>query len=683
MEIVAYDINFNEKDINNLKFNTYGFAFLEYPAVYILYNENNSKVYIGQTTSIINRLKQHLISPEKKEFTNVYIFSAEYFNQSLIENIEAILINLFSNTINKTSPDYKNFHDYYQKRELLETVLSDLKKKGIENKFNISFEGVLENIDIKIECLYNEITIEEFDFNNKEIDKLEEYKYPCVYLLKSDKKIYIGETSNIKTRLKEHYKTKSKIFDKVILIRYDKFNNSVTYDLETSLLNYFLADEKYEIYNEKQKDLKVIYSYYNQSYYHNDVFKEIWERLKDKKIVDNTIEHLNTKDLFKISPFISLTQEQDRIINKILNSLDNDQKEIFIIRGEAGSGKSVLLSSLYNKILAKYETDKLNENYLLVNHEEMLKIYHLMSKYLPLMIKKNILKPTTFVNKIIKAYISLIDEGHTLLSSKDNYNNFKQDNHLEEIIKKSQKTILIFDEKQFLKLKSYWDDSKLSEILRKFNNIKIHKFKLDSQLRMECPKEIIDWIDNVVENKKIDKLPHSDDFELKVFDSCKEMHEAIKEKNKQYGLSRMISTFDYIHKKDGKEYYIEEDELKLPWNILKQDAWTQRVETIDEIGSIYSIQGFDLNYAGVILGPSLSYDFDKDELIVKIDEYKDTEAFRVSDKLKDLEDSKIKELKEKIILNSLNVLLKRPIKGLYLCASDKKLKQALKEKYGH
>ncbi|RUM63366.1 MAG: hypothetical protein DSZ04_05490 [Sulfurimonas sp.] len=101
-------------------------------------------------------------------------------------------------------------------------------------------------------------------------------------------------------------------------------------------------------------------------------------------------------------------------------------------------------------------------------------------------------------------------------------------------------------------------------------------------------------------------------------------------------------------------------------------------ETVDEIGSIYTIQGFDLNYAGVIFGPSLSYDFKNKKLKIDTTKYKDTEAFRVSQTMRDsLSEDEIIELKEKIILNSLNVLMKRPIKGLYIYASDKQLREYL------
>ena len=65
---------------------------------------------------------------------------------------------------------------------------------------------------------------------------------------------------------------------------------------------------------------------------------------------------------------------------------------------------------------------------------------------------------------------------------------------------------------------------------------------------------------------------------------------------------------------------ISSDQFCKPWNnqledsapksrkgIDKELAWAEKPYTIDEIGSIFTIQGFDLNYAGVIIGPSATY----------------------------------------------------------------------------
>ncbi|AEX77669.1 DNA/RNA helicase domain-containing protein [Corynebacterium diphtheriae] len=39
----------------------------------------------------------------------------------------------------------------------------------------------------------------------------------------------------------------------------------------------------------------------------------------------------------------------------------------------------------------------------------------------------------------------------------------------------------------------------------------------------------------------------------------------------------------------------------------KELSWAEKPHTINEVGSIFTIQGFDLNYAGVIIGPSVQY----------------------------------------------------------------------------
>ena len=71
---------------------------------------------------------------------------------------------------------------------------------------------------------------------------------------------------------------------------------------------------------------------------------------------------------------------------------------------------------------------------------------------------------------------------------------------------------------------------------------------------------------------------------------------------------------------------------------------------------------------------SISYDEDTDELKILTENYKDTEAYRGKDDFKNSED-----IKEKIILNSLNVLMKRGIHGLYIYASNPKLRFRLLE----
>ena len=160
----------------------------------------------------------------------------------------------------------------------------------------------------------------------------------------------------------------------------------------------------------------------------------------------------------------------------------------------------------------------------------------------------------------------------------------------------------------------------------------------------------------------------------------REMHDVIKAKNIQFGLSRIVSTFDYLHKKDGGTYYVTESngEYKMPWNTTNaKKTWAENADTVNEAGSIYTIQGFDLNYVGVVLGPSVQYDAVNDRIVIDTKQYKDTGAYTGMDGIEN-----VNEAKERIVLNSINILMKRGIKGLYIYASDKALRDKLLEYQG-
>src|SRR5699024_7278288 len=246
----------------------------------------------------------------------------------------------------------------------------------------------------------------------------------------------------------------------------------------------------------------------------------------------------------------------------------------------------------------------------------------------------------------------------------DPYNEYRGENHLKDIIQSSKVTIIVFDEKQFLKLKSYWSEDLVKEIGKDID-ARVGEFQLTNQFRIQADDEIVDWIDDFV-NKKVRPIPDSSDkYELEVFDNAGEMFDLIQKRDEKHSLSRIVATFDYEHKKDGEEYYVEEIGFKGVWNTTKEkQTWAERPDTIKEVGSIYTVQGFDLNYVGVILGPSVSYDEEKEELVILSHKYKDVGAFTDSTKKKI--EYNVKEIKEQIILNSINVLMKRGVKGLYV-----------------
>ncbi|MBT2690975.1 DUF2075 domain-containing protein [Bacillus sp. ISL-47] len=540
----------------------------------------------------------------------------------------------------------------------------------------------------------NELVFEKRDFTPDQVHTVKTLhlnNYPIVYILYNENKrpsAYIGQTVQAARRLKNHIEDKRrKSLNRTILIGHEKFNQSATYNIESNLINYIIADNHYQLQNVSQTRSRVMHNYYEKAFYNEELFQVIWEKLREERIVSDTLENLRNKDIYKLSPYKELSPQQLDIKYEILDfCFEHIQKEgnhVIAIEGDAGTGKSVLLSSLFNTIqdLAKDDSSPLHctDNYLLVNHGEMLKTYKSIANSLPNLKKKSLMKPTPFINEKSKtgatADIVLIDEAHLLLTKEDSYNNFRYQNQLDEIIKRSKITIVIFDPKQVLKIKSYWNDRLLEEIINQYNAKTV---KLTDQMRMNANPETIQWIDRFVA-KEILPFPSKEDssFELKIFEEAGTFKAAIENKNDEVGLSRIVSTFDYLHKKDKKTYIVDEEGINMPWNSTQDNVtWAENPDSIKEVGSIYTVQGFDLNYVGVILGPSVSYDEQKDKLFIDPSKYKDTGAFISRT---DLSTEKNQAIKEEIILNSINVLMKRGIHGLYIYATDPKLRQKLLE----
>ena len=67
--------------------------------------------------------------------------------------------------------------------------------------------------------------------------------WQMLYILENGKQAYIGESNHVKNRMTQHHQSiDKKIFEKVHFIYSIKFNQSVTFDYESKLIQYIVAD---------------------------------------------------------------------------------------------------------------------------------------------------------------------------------------------------------------------------------------------------------------------------------------------------------------------------------------------------------------------------------------------------------------------------------------------------------
>lgn len=333
----------------------------------------------------------------------------------------------------------------------------------------------------------------------------------------------------------------------------------------------------------------------------------------------------------------------------------------------------------------------------MVNHNEQVKVYREISKKLG--INVNLVgKPTSFINKGEKADVILVDEAHLLWTQ--GKQSYQGTNQLEDLRKLGKVVVIIFDQHQVLRSQQIVEAAQLQrmvgEALKSDNLI-----ELKNQLRIDANESTIQWVCDLVDHQKVGKLQPDSKYEIKVFDSPKDLENAIQIKNRSdldshyaNGISRLVATFDWTFSTGSKPsdgsltWDVKIGDWRMPWNnqlktkqkrsvSYRNLSWAERSETINEVGSTYTIQGFDLNYAGVIIGPSVKY---RDGMIVfdpKAHANKDANQKRT------LQSGEKRSFAEKPIRNELNVLLTRGVHGLYIYAVDPELREALKKAMPH
>ncbi|WP_325050910.1 DUF2075 domain-containing protein [Staphylococcus chromogenes] len=562
---------------------------------------------------------------------------------------------------------------------------------------------VVEEIKYDTNTLNSAVKIWEHTLNKRVLSS-----YPTVYIINDNKhskySVYVGETTNIKRRTLEHINVdiiegnmwenfSNSNSSMMYVIGHNYFNKSLTLDIENKLMQYLSSVDSVEnLYNKRTNPQS---DYYTSEHF-EAIFSKIWQQLHRQNAQLFPLESaIQESAIFKASPFHKLTNEQylakQLILERVRRALQNDEtgQHIFV-DGEAGSGKTVLLSSLFFELVNEFKKDFKIDNpslYFLVNHNQQLKVYQQIADKLGFNYKRGdkITKPTSFINHHSpdeKVDVVVVDEAHLLLTQ--GQMSYRGKNHLADIISRAKVVVTVFDKNQILSRTQIWEEDTLQQIIESSQQ-NDNYIRLLNQMRIHADKQTIHWIRNLVDNRTIENIPKDSlGYEIKVFESPKSLYEEIKAKNenKDSGISRVVATFDWEFKdkpkSNGELWGVEIDDWKLPWNLQlsvdrseKKLSWPEQSQTINEVGSTFTIQGFDLNYVGVIIGPSVIYrdgkiQFDKN----KSKNNKATQNRTMADNSK-------QNFAEELLKNELNVLITRGINGLYLYAVDEELQNAL------
>ncbi|MTK68833.1 DUF2075 domain-containing protein [Turicibacter sanguinis] len=364
------------------------------------------------------------------------------------------------------------------------------------------------------------------------------------------------------------------------------------------------------------------------------------------------------------------------------DSYRSNKKNVLIVEGGPGTGKSVLAINL----LVKLTSEEMVSQYITKNSAprsiycEKLQGNHKKS-YINNLFKGSGCYYESDKNEFD---VLIVDEAHRLNEKSGMFKN-KGENQTKEIINAAKFSIFFIDENQRVTV----SDAGSKEAIRFFAgqlNADVYEMKLDSQFRCNGADGYLSWLDDVLEIKQTANFDGFEfDYDIKVVDDPNVMRDLIEKKNVINNKARIVAGYCWEWKKDGrnntnhKDIEIKEHHFGVSWNLGNSSTWAIDPTSVKEAGCIHTCQGLEFDYVGVIIGDDMRYENGQ----VVTDFFKRASTDQSIKGLKGMykkNPEEALELADKIIKNTYRTLMTRGQKGCYIYCTDHNLSIYLKKR---
>jgi len=538
--------------------------------------------------------------------------------------------------------------------------------------------------------------------------------WPVVYTLDGTGGIYVGESINGSGRLRQHLESGKKTqFLSARVILGETFNKSVCLDLESYLIRLFAGDGQFQVTNRNEGITDADY-YGRQSY--QPVFEMIFDELRELGLFTRPIREIENTDLFKLSPFKALTPDQAIAVEDILSGLFEDlaheRSSRIVIHGDPGTGKTVVAVYLM-KLLAdirhadptdKPEGDSILSEFFVEGYPQLLEEVRVglvvpqqslrrsiqkVFKRTPGLEPEWVMTPFQVGQSAERFELLIVDEAHRLTQRANqtsaqknkefatiNERLFGADDpsytQLDWINERSDHQIFLLDTAQSVRPMDVSAES-LTALVETVDS-QNRRYRLTTQMRVRAEQDYVGYVRSVLALTQGEREEFPG-YDLRLYDDLPAMVTAIESRESETGLARLLAGYawEWRTKRDKSAYDIEIDQVRLRWNQTDVD-WVNSKTSVREVGSIHTIQGYDLNYAGVIIGNDLRLDPDAGALRFHRASYFDrkgkqnnpTQTFTDEDLLG-------------FVRNIYAVLLTRGMLGTYVYVCDEPLREYLSE----
>jgi DUF2075 family protein/Mrp family chromosome partitioning ATPase len=371
-----------------------------------------------------------------------------------------------------------------------------------------------------------------------------------------------------------------------------------------------------------------------------------------------------------------LLDEQLVLFNSVLEaareSFHGTKKGVMIVKGGPGTGKSVIALNLVGELAkhgynAQHATGSkaFTENVRRIVGPRASTQFKYFNSYGP-----------AASNDID---VLILDEAHRLRETSANRYTPKAKRgelaQVDELIRAAKVSVFFIDDLQGVRPNEVGTTDLIAEAALR-NGAELDVFELQTQFRCAGSDAFVSWVDNTLGLAETANpvWEGTEGFDFRIVDSVEQLDALIRSKADEGFSARLTAGFCWRWSDPEPEGTLVNDvkigTWEMPWNarpdagrlapnVPPSNFWASNPNGINQVGCVYTAQGFEFDYVGVIVGHDLRWDPDSEEWIGDPSESHDSIVKRGPR-------ARFTEL----VKRTYRVLLTRGIKGCYVYFLD-------------
>jgi hypothetical protein len=358
-------------------------------------------------------------------------------------------------------------------------------------------------------------------------------------------------------------------------------------------------------------------------------------------------------------------------------------KTVILVRGGPGTGKSVIAMNL----LAELCREGRNAHYVTGSRAFTQTLRKVVGSRAGVQFK--------YFNSYTDAQpnsidVAICDEAHRIRETSNNrftpVRTRSRKPQIQELIDVSRVSVFFIDDRQVVRPDEVGSSDLIRECAAK-NGCSLAEFHLEAQFRCAGSDGFVNWVNNTLGLERTANVlwnAAEEEFEFRIFDSPWALEAAIREKAAlPKTLARLAAGFCWPWSHPNRDGTLANDvvigDYARPWNakpearkhprgIPRAVLWAHDPNGINQIGCVYTAQGFEFDYIGVIWGPDLVFDPDRSAWRGDPSKSHDRPVKRGGAAFIDL------------VKNTYRVLLSRGLKGCYVYFMDKSTERFIRSR---